>query len=116
MKQKVDRTCQLFQAKNITEVKKIINKTLPELQKHIDKLLETEIHEANQQLKVFIESELKPWKDVEGKQLKADFLLFEEEYAEIEGRITDLKAKLKSEMASKLKSIVRNYYQEIFGF
>lgn len=51
MKKQTDRVVELFQSKNMTEAKKIINKSSSEIQRLVETLLEKEIKEANKVLK-----------------------------------------------------------------
>lgn len=51
IKEQTDRLLELFQSKNMTEAKKLINKASPEAQKIIETLLDKEIKDANKTLK-----------------------------------------------------------------
>lgn len=58
IKDQTDKMLELFQAKNMVQAKKLINKSSSDVQKIVENLLEKEVKEANTILKEAAQSQL----------------------------------------------------------
>lgn len=65
---------ELFQAKSMTEAKKIINRSSPDVQKVVESILDKEVKEANKVLKDKTDELLEPWKNIDGRTFNTNYV------------------------------------------
>lgn len=58
----------------MTEAKKLINKSSPEVQKLVESLIEKQVKEANKVLREAAEIEVEKWKTIDGKSFGPAYL------------------------------------------
>lgn len=58
----------------MTEAKKIINRSSPDVQKVVESILDKEVKEANKVLKDKTDELLEPWKNIDGRTFNTNYV------------------------------------------